>query len=321
MESRHKKGLHSWTLKSKGGIELAINDVSSTDIDSELLVPVMRFDHYVLPTSRGDLENLSKMAGTVMHTFKDLLTALKKEISAIAKNIVGIKIGLAYQRTLNFEKVTYNEAERVFNRIYRTQSFERKEIMPFAGRAISTYIPRGIDFEEAKTMQDYIVHSIIQQAEKYKLPIQIHTGLQDRNENIISNSNPVLLTNLFREYNNVKFDIFHAGYPYFRELATLAKNYQNVYPDLCWMHVISPSATRIILSEWLDTVPLNKILAFGGDYHTVEGVYVHLIMARKNISKVLHEKVESDEVEFEKISHIASSILRDNAIKLFRLKI
>lgn len=30
------------------------------------------------------------------------------------------------------------------------------------------------------------------------------------------------------------------------------------------------------LLEWFDTVPLNKISAFGGDYLSVDGVYGHL---------------------------------------------
>ncbi|NIM45433.1 MAG: amidohydrolase family protein, partial [Nitrososphaeria archaeon] len=124
------------------------------------------------------------------------------------------------------------------------------------------YVPQGIGFEEAKPLQDYVVHTMIQLAEKHGYPVQIHTGLHEGNENILENSNPLLLTNLFMEYRKVKFDIFHAGYPYFRELATLAKNFQNVYPDLCWIHVVSPSAARTILAEWLDTVPSNKILAF-----------------------------------------------------------
>jgi predicted TIM-barrel fold metal-dependent hydrolase len=177
-----------------------------------------------------------------------------------------------------------------------------------------------LGFEEAKPLQDYIVHRIIQLAGKHRLPVQIHTGLQEGNENIISNSNPTLLTNLFREYREVKFDVFHAGYPYFRELAALAKNFPNVYPDLCWVPVISPTTARTILSEWLDTIPSNKILAFGGDYRFVEGVYGHLAIARRNITTVLQEKYSSSDLEERQIPYLASRILRKNAMELFSLE-
>lgn len=212
---------------------------------------------------------------------------METEFTSLAKQIVGIKIGLAYARTLDFEKTTYAEAEAVFNRIYRTETFATIELLPYPGRTIATRVPQGIGFDEAKPLQDYVVHRIIQLAAKHGLSVQIHTGLQEGNENIIGNSNPTLLTNLFREYREVKFDVFHAGYPYFRELATLAKNFPNVYPDLCWVHIISPSTARTILSEWLDTVPSNKILAFGGDYRFAEGVYGHMVMARRNVAATL----------------------------------
>jgi hypothetical protein len=319
MGKRQKPGLHRWVLKTKGGIDLSINDVSTTDVDKDL-VPVMRFDDYATPLSRNDLSNLSKRTGTPIHSLDNLLEALETELASLAKQIVGIKIGLAYARTLDFEKTTYAEAEAVFNRIYRTRTFATTELLPYPGRAIATRVPQGIGFEEAKPLQDYVVHRIIQLATKHRLPVQIHTGLQEGNENIIGNSNPTLLTNLFREYREVKFDVFHAGYPYFRELATLAKNFPNVYPDLCWVHIISPTAARTILSEWLDTVPSNKILAFGGDYRFVEGVYGHVVMARRNVAATLQEKVDHGDVELKRVPALASRILRENARELFNLR-
>ena len=319
MGKRHRPGLHGWVLKTKGGIGVSINDVSTTDVDKGL-VPVMRFDDYATPLSRNDLSVLSKRTGTQIHSLDNLLEALDTEFASLAKRIVGIKIGLAYARTLDFEKTTYAEAEAVFNRIYRTRTFATTELLPYPGRAIAIRVPQGIGFDEAKPLQDYVVHRIIQLAARHRLPVQIHTGLQEGNENIIGNSNPTLLTNLFREYREVKFDVFHAGYPYFRDLAALAKNFPNVYADLCWVHIISPTAARTILSEWLDTIPSNKILAFGGDYRFVEGVYGHIVMARRNVVATLQEKVDRGDLELKQVPYLASRILRENARELFSLK-
>jgi predicted TIM-barrel fold metal-dependent hydrolase len=117
----------------------------------------------------------------------------------------------------------------------------------------------------------------------------------------------------------VKFDIFHASYPFARELAVLAKNFPNVYPDLCWVHILSPTAARTILSEWLDLVPSNKILAFGGDYRFVEGVYGHVVLARRNVAAVLEEKVASSEIELRQALYLASRLLRENAREVYGL--
>jgi len=320
MEKRQQAGFYRWVLRTKGGIEVSINDSLFTiDVESELQVPVMRFDNYATPLSRDDLATLSARTGIPIHSMDDLLEALESEFAGIAKQIVGVKIGLAYQRTLNFEKVTYAEAEDVFNRIYRTRSFRRKEVMPYPAWPIGTYSPEGMSFDEAKPLQDFVVHRIIQLAERYALPVQIHTGMQEGNENIVSNSNPTLLTDLIREYKNVKFDIFHASYPFARELAVLAKNFPNVYPDLCWVHILSPTAARAILSEWLDLVPSNKILGFGGDYRFVEGVYGHVVLARRNVAAVLEEKVASSEIELRQALYLSSRLLRENARELYGL--
>lgn len=319
MEKRKKTGLHRWVLKTRGGIDVSINDVSTTEVD-EGQVPVIRFDDYAIPLSRNDLSMISKRAGMAIHSLDDLIHALEAEFTNLSKRIVGVKIGLAYMRPLNFEKVTYAEAEAVFNRIYKTRAFGRTEILPYPGRAITTSVPQGIDFDDAKPLQDYVVHKIVQLAAEQMLPVQIHTGLQEGNENLIGNSDPTLLTNLFREYREVKFDIFHAGYPYFRELATLAKNFPNVYADLCWVHIVSPNAARTILSEWLDTVPSNKILAFGGDYRFVEGAYGHAVMARRNVAATVQEKVDQGDIELRQVPYLASKILRENAKELFNLK-
>ena len=47
------------------------------------------------------------------------------------------------------------------------------------------------------------------------------------------------------------------------------------------------------LDEAIDLIPMNKILAFGGDYSGVvlEKIYGHLVMARENIAEVLARRI------------------------------
>jgi predicted TIM-barrel fold metal-dependent hydrolase len=157
------------------------------------------------------------------------------------------------------------------------------------------------------------------ESEKRGFPIQIHTGHHEGNENIISNSNPVNLVNLFMEYKNAKFDIFHGSWPYCGELGSLAKNFPNVYVDMSWMHIISPAKARTALCEWLDEVPVNKILGFGGDYLMVEGAYGHSVIARENIIRVLAEKVDQGDYNLTQAKKYAKLILRENPKSLFNL--
>jgi hypothetical protein len=255
---------------------------------------------------------LSKRYGRVIHTLSDLVTVFEEEFAKRAGFLVGVKIWLAYRRSIHFEKTTWDEAERVFNKIYSSQIFRRIDV----GR-LRLNVPEGLSFEEVKPLQDFMIHKLIQLAITHNLPIQIHTGLQEGNENVIHHSNPLNIISLIMEYKEAKFDLLHGGYPYTHELAVLVKNFPNVYIDMCWLHIISPTIARQVLSEWLDTVPSNKIMGFGGDYRFIEGVYGHMALARENITRVLAEKVKEDGYTEEQAAQLARKILRDTPITSF----
>lgn len=165
-----------------------------------------------------------------------------------------------------------------------------------------------------------MLHYILHLANRRNLTFQFHTGLQEGNGNYIANSDPSLLNNLFLEYPNVDFDLFHIGYPYQYKLSALAKTFSNVYIDMCWAHIISPAACIQSLGEWLESLPYNKIFAFGGDYMLVDGVYGHQYLARMNVSKTLSTKVEEGLFKTEEAIRIAKRLFYDNPVKLFKLE-
>ena len=297
----NKPGLYRWVLKEKSGIDLSIIDVGTTDVDREFFAPMVRLDDFIGVTNRGALDGLERRTSVAIHSLDDLLRALDAAFDqAVAGRAVGVKSGLAYSRILQYDKVTRADAERLFVRL-------------FAG------LGHGLSWSEAKSLQDFVMHEVVRRCIQYHLPMQIHTGLQEGNANIITNANPAHLTNLFLEYREARFDIFHGGYPYCRELAALAKNFPNVYVDMSWLNVISPAVSRRMLDEWIETVPANKIFAFGGDYLFVEGVYAHQRLARDVVSRVLSAKVEDGYLTEDEAHELAIKLLRTNPAKLYHL--
>jgi uncharacterized protein len=298
-----RTGWYQHVLKDRAGIAISLEDDGRADVDKRFFVPMVRLEHFAAARTRDELVRLEAETGAAIHSLDDLVKAMRTALHAyIAEGAAGVKIGLAYRRAIHFEKVAKADAERVFNRIAR-------------------HLGEGPSWEEARPLQDYMMHEVIRAAIERDLPIQIHTGLQEGNENLLANSNPILLTNLFIEYREAKFDIFHGGYPYMGELLALAKNFPNVYLDLCWLHIISPSAGARMLHEAIETVPANKIFAFGGDFIIPEGSYGHSVMARRVVSRVLTEKVEEGWLGEDEAVQLAHGILRDNAATLFRLKL
>ena len=298
-----RPGWYRHVMKEKANIAVSILDAQITDVDRELFAPVMRLDHYIIAQSRRDLGSLEEESGTAIHSLDDLVRTMRTALEKyVAGGVVGIKSGLAYDRTLQYDKVSRNEAEVTFNRIAR-------------------HLGEGVSWLEAKPLQDYMMHQVIRAVIETGLPLQIHTGLQEGNENIITNANPTHLINLFIEYREAKFDLFHGGYPYIHEWATLAKNFANVYADLCWVHIISPEIGRRLLHELIETVPGNKIMAYGGDAITVEMAYGHARMARQVVARVLSEKVAEGYMNEDEAIALAGKILRDNPANLFKLSV
>jgi predicted TIM-barrel fold metal-dependent hydrolase len=296
-------GWYRHVLKERAGIAVSIQDDYRTAVDRELFVPVVRLEHFACPMTRGDLKNIEADTGVAIHALGDLRTAMRLTLErSLAEGAVGVKIGLAYRRTIRFEKVAEADAERVFTRLFG-------------------HLGEGPSWDEARPLQDYMIHQVVRAAIDHDVPIQIHSGLQEGNENLLTNSNPTLLANLFLEYREAKFDLFHGGYPYMGEALALAKNFQNVWLDLCWLHIISPSVAARMLHEAIEAVPANKIFAFGGDFIIPEGAYGHSVMARQIVSRVLTEKVEEGYLTEEEAATLARRVLRENPAALYKLNL
>jgi len=168
-------------------------------------------------------------------------------------------------------------------------------------------------------LQDYLIHYILRFADESKIPIQVHTGLQEGYGNYITNADPTLLLGLFNEYKRVRFDIFHGGYPYCNELVAIVKNFQNVYANLAWLHIISLTAARLYLHQLIEAVPSNKVFGFGGDYIFIGGMYGHLQIAKENIARVLFEKVQEEYFSEKEEIDYARKMLYDNAKDFYNL--
>lgn len=301
IKEAYKTDWHKTIFEDKCKFDFIIADIGDRSFgDPAKFRYVQRFNYFGL-SSKKDFEKLAEQNGMKIQSLDDLTASLEKDFQkAVEKGFVAVKNGTAYSRTQYYEDVDKKTAEEIFNKVMKSEV--------------------ALPFESVKPLSDYMWHRTIELARKYNKPIQIHTGLQAGDGNMIENSNPALLANLFLKYRDVKFILFHGGYPFGGELATLAKNFQNVYIDLCWLYIISPSYSERYLHEWLETVPANKIMAFGGDYHNAENVYGHLLFAKEIVGNVLIEKVRDGYFSEEEAIQIATLMLHDNAVNLFGLK-
>lgn len=290
-------GHYRKVLKDLCKIEYSVLD-SDLNCDPEFFRSAYRLDKFIFPFTWWDIEGVEEEAGIPVTCLDEWLEACEILMDrAFEKGAVVLKCALAYERSLLFERVTKNEAEECFNRL-----FQNKGIADWDYRMLYT----------TKAFQDYMMHYILRLANRRGVTFQFHTGLQEGNGNQISHSDPSLMSNLFLEYPNVTFDLFHIGYPYQHVMSALGKMFPNVYLDMCWAHIISPAACVNCLDEWLDSVPVNKIIAFGGDYCLVDGVYGHQALARMDVSRTLARKVEEGIFGVEEAKWMAKRMFYEN---------
>jgi len=252
--------------------------------------------------NREALDRLAADCDHAVHTIEDVLDCMtvKVERWRATPKVVGIKSAHAYTRGLGFQKVTRQAAETVLNRVLTNEA-------------------HCIDAHEALPLQDYLMFQLVARADAVGLPMVFHTGLQAGNYNRIRNADPLLLQPILEEFPRARIDLFHAGMPWVREIAVLAKYFPGVHLNMAWTHIINATQARAALSEWLEMVPNTKIFGFGGDYGIVEKVYGHLKLARQNVAMVLAEKIHNGYYSRADASLVAQRIMRDNPARFYGL--
>jgi predicted TIM-barrel fold metal-dependent hydrolase len=304
-----RENWYGHVVREKCNIKHMLRDMAYMTAEDDFVKPVIRMDSHLMLRHRNLLESWVNRAAPIycpatpeaeyretVCDLDDYLSLIEADFKrAIEFGAVAIKLGIAYERTLQFDKVSLDEANKAFK-------------LP----------DEKTTWDDIKIFQDYIVYLIIQNAITRGLPVQIHTGILAGGKSMLANSNPLLLSNLFLEFPDARFDIFHGGFPFLREMGSLALMFPNVYLNTCWLPLISYASFQSALREWLCYVPAGKFL-WGGDCHSVEGIYGSVFMMRQALSEVLAGAIEDGLLDKDAGLSFARGILRDNAGRLFGL--
>jgi predicted TIM-barrel fold metal-dependent hydrolase len=308
LQETNRPGVHERILR-KARISACVQDdywhSVPVQAESARYVLARRFDRFIVPGAPADIQALEKLTDTSITSLNRLERALESNFKQnLTIGMKTVKVGLAYMRELHFTEAQRSDAERAFERLMRGEATTPQDFRRYMNRPL-------------RALEDYMFHCVMRIVDAHRIPVQVHTGIHAGNRNVITNTRPTHLINVFHLYPRIAFDLFHIGYPYQSELSALAKSFPNVHVDLCWAHVISPTVARRALDEYLDTIPVNKIFGFGGDYHYPELSYAHAIIARANIAEVLAGKTEQGACSEEDAYEVGRLLLADNARRFF----
>jgi len=165
-------------------------------------------------------------------------------------------------------------------------------------------------------LRDFVVDQLIRYVTDLDLVVAVHTGYWGDFRIL----DPTHMIPVLQRHPHTRFDIYHLGYPWMREAIMLGKGFPNVWLNLCWTHIISQRFTQIAIDELLDLIPMNKIIAFGGDYALpVEKVYGHLVMAREDLARVFARRIANGDFSEQQALDIAHQWFWTNPRDLYRL--
>jgi hypothetical protein len=310
----HERAQNKWTINDY--ISDHLSDLGKHSALSPHLFPdsyrcALRVDELFAAVDAVPIEALESFTGTAIYTLGDLERALDLVIDRFLASgkLAAIKIGMVYQRPLKVGEPTRPEAGAAFSRIRSRHSF-REAIQQVYG---------AVEAGTSLALSDHMVHRLLRRAADEDLPVQVHTGYVAGHWRPLAEANVMHLLPLFDRYRRVRFDIFHANWPWTSDLAAVAKNYPNVWIDMCWAWGISPGDSARALSQWLDCVPHNKIFAYGADTGLPWSNVGFSLQAKLGIAKVLEEKIAEDGMSEATAEEIAASIMLRNGEEFYEL--
>ncbi|NOZ22548.1 MAG: amidohydrolase family protein [Planctomycetes bacterium] len=292
MRDMNKPGIYKKVLRKKCRILTALTQAGRTDYDTKLLTPLMPLDTHARPGSADGVDQKADALGMKVASLDDYLAMVRTALEKLkTERVVGLKTRA--QDTSNPDR---KEAEELFTKM----------------------MDGDANAGNAKPLCDFLKHQLFELCADLDLVVAVHAGMWGDFRQIDSEH----MINVFPLHPRTRFDLYHMGMPSVRRTGVIGKNNPNVWLNLCWTHIISPQMTLSALDEYMDMVPMNKIIGFGGDYgRPVEKVYGHLVMARENIATVLGRRVDRGLMGLKEARAIAHKWLYTNPKELYRLDV
>jgi glucuronate isomerase len=128
------------------------------------------------------------------------------------------------------------------------------------------------------------------------------------------------LGDLIARHPRLCFQCFLASRHANQSLCTLARELPNFSLAGYWWHNFFPDVIRQVMAERLDMLPVNKQVGFFSDAYCVEWTYAKALIVRRQLARVLADKVEQGQYSRADALAVARAILFDAPQTLLGMK-
>jgi uncharacterized protein len=311
-------------IRKKANVRWIIKDAINRPEDTadKLFPPsFVRFnyrdDQLISVRSKLDIIEREERWGRSIHSVGDIVDGLNDSITACLATgkVTSFKIGLPYHRSLKFTEPSLHNAETAFARLMNIPL----DVTHDTGVGPSYQRISRCSAEELRPLQDYLMHQYARRIEAEGLGLQVHTGYLAGNNGLLNNIRTMDMLPFILRYPRLRFDLFHAGWPYTEEHAVIGKQCPNVWLNLCWAWTMNPATMESALDSWLACVPHTKIFAYGGDTGCPVCEYGYAQQARTGIARVLQRWIDRGDMTLADAQEVAVDIMFNNGCRFHGL--
>jgi uncharacterized protein len=233
----------------------------------------------------------------------DVKEALESALDDLrSQGYVALKSIAAYRTGLDIREWPRKEAEESFHEYRRVAG---------AGHARLIHKP----------LLDTLLHVALAQAARQEVPVQFHVGYGDADTDLLL-GNPLYLRQVLQrsDYRGMPVVLLHECYPYIRQGGYLAAVYENVYLDLSYgIPLLGYGEMLSFTRQALGVAPTSKLMYSSDGIGVPELHWISAIDGRRAIGEALGELVPQGELDLSDAEAAGESILRANAMRLYRL--
>ncbi|MGZ6162922.1 MAG: amidohydrolase family protein [Myxococcaceae bacterium] len=250
---------------------------------------------YTLP--RGLDEYLSKV----------VTGALERWVS---EGAVGIDVGVAAWRSLDFDEVNAEAARSAYGRLVVGGEF-------------------GARAADLKAFQDYTFRHLAREAGRVGLVVHVKTGMSRDATGIVGNGNPILLGPTIADptLSKTRWLLVHGGFPFDKETGPMLLR-PNVYADVSVQDLVrSPTELGESLRRWFELAPERVCFATDAasdpsapQLRWPELTFLGAETTRAALSIALSRLITDGLVTKAQALEIGKGVLRDNALMLHGLQ-
>lgn len=289
MMAENTPGIYKRILCDKSNIKVALTQSGRTDYELDFLVPLMPLDNYARVGKLEDVQRRAENLDMTVSELNDYIVLVRKGVEKWKEEgAVGLKM-----------------ASRPNN------PPDRK-----AAEEAFTSVMAGDSSANLSVLHDFLMNEMLEIAADLDMVVAVHSGMWGDFRTLDAKH----MIPVFPRHPRTRFDLYHLSMPDVRDAIVIGKNNPNVWLNLCWCHIISQEMTCSALDELIDLVPVNKVLAFGGDYNRpVEKVYGHLLMAKEDIARVLGRRIDRELLNLDDAKFIIKRWFWDNPRELYKM--